>query len=255
MSEPVSGRIPAPAPGVALVTGASRGLGRYIADALEGAGWRVEGGSTEVAPVTDRAAVTAWVDDVVARRGRIDLLVNGAGVIDAEVGILDSDPDDWWRTLEVNVLGVYLMTWLVGRHMREAGGGRIINLNSGAGTAPRPQSSAYSVSKTALARVTGSTQIDGARHGIHAFDLSPGVVRTDMTASMTIHRDRTEWTDPSEVTSLVLSIASGELDAWAGRMVRAGVDRASELVRVAASGLSDTARTLTLERYGAPDPI
>jgi hypothetical protein len=76
-----------------------------------------------------------------------------------------------------------------------------------------------------------------------------------MTRSMTIHRDRTEWTDPSEVTSLVLAIASGELDAWAGRMVRAGVDRADELVSVAAAGLNDTARTLTLERYGADDPI
>ncbi len=244
-----------PEPGVALVTGGSRGVGRHIADALEAAGWVVERGSSTVAPVTDRAAVTGWVEDVLARRGRIDLLVNSAGVIDAEVGILDSDPDDWWRTMEVNVLGAYLLTWLVGRHMRAGGGGRIINLNSGAGTRPGTVSSSYNASKTALARITGSTEIDGAPHGIHAFDLAPGVVRTDMTGSMRVHDDRTDWTDPSEVTDLALAIAAGRLDAWAGRMVRAGVDRADDLVRIARSGLAASARTVTLERYSADDPM
>ncbi len=157
----------------------------------------MERGSTAVAPVTDRAAVTAWVDGVVVRRGRVDLLVNSAGVVDAGVDLLDSDPDDWWRTMEVNVLGAYLVTWVVGRHMREAGGGRIVNLNSGAGTRPGSVSSACHASKTALARITGSTDLAGAAHGIRALDLSPGVVRTDMTTSMPGHRDRTEWTPPS----------------------------------------------------------
>ena len=92
-------------PRVAVVTGASRGIGRHVADALEGAGWVVERGSTAVAPVTDRDAVERWVADVVARHGRLDLLVNNAGVIDAEVPLADSDPDEWWHTVEVNVRG------------------------------------------------------------------------------------------------------------------------------------------------------
>jgi NAD(P)-dependent dehydrogenase (short-subunit alcohol dehydrogenase family) len=244
-----------PVPSVAVVTGASRGIGRHVADALEEAGWVVERGSTSVAPVSDRAAVTSWVDEVVARQGRVDLLVNSAGVIDAEVGILDSDPDDWWRTMEVNVLGAYLMTRAVGRHMRLTGGGRIISLNSAAGTRPGRVASAYNASKTALARITGSTEIDGGASGIHAFDLSPGVVRTDMTLSMRVHDDRTEWTDPAEVVELVLAIASGDLDGWGGRMIRAGVDVPAELVRAARDGLSEQSRTITLLPYGDGDPL
>lgn len=240
---------------VAVVTGASRGIGRHVAEALERAGYAVERGSSSVAPVTDRGAVTAWVDGILARHGRIDLLVNNAGVIDAEVDILDSDPDDWWRTMEVNVLGAYLVTWVVGRQMREAGGGRIVNLNSGAGIRPGTVSSAYNASKTALSRITGSTDIAGSAHGIHAFDLLPGVVRTDMTTSMPVHRDRTEWTPPSDVTDMVLAIASGDLDAWSGRMVRAGVDTPAHLVELAAAGLRDRARTVTLVPYGEDDPL
>ena len=117
---------------VAVVTGASRGIGRHVANALEDAGYAVERGSSAVAPVTDRAALTAWVDEVVERHGRIDVLVNNAGVIDTEVDLFASDPDQWWHTQEVNVLGAYLMTWLVAPHMLAAGGGRIVNLNSGA---------------------------------------------------------------------------------------------------------------------------
>ena len=90
---------------VAIVTGASRGIGRFVADALEDAGYAVERGSSAVAPVTDRAALTAWVDEVVERQGRIDVLVNNAGVIDTEVDLFASDPEQWWHTQEVNVLG------------------------------------------------------------------------------------------------------------------------------------------------------
>ena len=107
---------------VAVVTGASRGIGRFVANALEDAGYAVERGSSAVAPVTDRAALTAWVDEVVERHGRIDVLVNNAGVIDTEVDLFASDPEQWWHTQEVNVLGAYLMTWLVAPHM--LGGGR-----------------------------------------------------------------------------------------------------------------------------------
>ena len=240
---------------VAVVTGASRGIGRHIADAVEEAGWIVERGSTYVAEVTDRTAVTSWVEEIIARHGRIDLLVNNAGVIDAEVGIFDSDPEDWWRTMEVNVLGPYLMTWAVGRQMRGAGGGRIINLNSGSATYPGGVSSAYTASKPALARLTGSTEIDGAASGIHAFDLAPGVVRTDMTLSMRAHDGRTDWTDPADVAELVLAIASGELDAWAGRMVRAGSDSLAELLRLGRERLEERARTIGLVGYGEQDPL
>lgn len=241
---------------VAVVTGGSRGIGRLVADALEETGYAVERGSSSVAPVTDRAALQAWVADIVDRHGRIDVLVNSAGVIDAEVDLFASDPDDWWQTLEVNVLGVYLTTWLVAPHMRAGGGGRIINLNSGAGTRAGTISTAYNVSKTAVARLTGSTELAGAAHGIRAFDLMPGVVDTDMTRGMRVHDGRTEWTAPQDVVDLVLALADGRLDAWSGRFLRAGIDTVASLTaRTAQEPLAPGDRTLALRPYGVEDPL
>jgi NAD(P)-dependent dehydrogenase (short-subunit alcohol dehydrogenase family) len=240
--------------GVVVVTGASRGIGAHAADAFEGAGYDVERGSRTVAEVTDRSAVDAWVADIVRRRGRIDVLVNNAGVIDTEVPIDRSNPDDWWRTIEVNVLGPYLVTRAVFPHMAVRGG-RIINLNSGSGTRAGEVASAYNTSKTALARITGSTHLAGRAHGIRAFDLAPGVVETDMTHSMEAHRGRTEWTDPAETAALMLALASGELDSWSGRMVRAGIDTVESLTARAAAGLSDADRTIGLIPWGSGDPL
>jgi NAD(P)-dependent dehydrogenase (short-subunit alcohol dehydrogenase family) len=240
---------------VAVVTGASRGIGHHLAEGLERAGFVVERGSRAVAEVTDRAAVERWVEDISGRRGRIDLLVNNAGVIDTEVSLEESDPDEWWRTMEVNVLGPYLVTRYVMPHMVAAGGGRVVNLNSGSGTRAGEVASAYNASKTALARITGSTHLSGAAHGIRAFDLAPGVVRTDMTLSMASHEGRTEWTSPQEVVDLVLALASGDLDAWSGRMVRAGADTPASLRERAAAGLDPDDRTITLVPWGSDDPL
>ncbi|WP_406831156.1 SDR family NAD(P)-dependent oxidoreductase [Pedococcus sp. KACC 23699] len=240
---------------VALVTGASRGIGRRLADAFEQAGYAVERGSREVADVTDRAAVDRWVDAVVARHGRIDVLINNAGVIDSEVPIHEADPDEWWHTMEVNVLGPFLVTRAVLPHMVAAGSGRVINLNSGAGVRPGAVASAYNVSKTALARLTGSTDLAGRDRGVFAFDLAPGIVRTDMTEAMVAHEGRTDWTDPGEVTALALALAAGEHDMWSGRMVRAGVDTAASLRDRATGGLDDADRTITLVPWGDDDPL
>lgn len=239
---------------VAIVTGASRGIGGHLADALETAGWVVERGSRAVAPVTERGAVESWVASILERHGRIDLLVNNAGVIDAEVGLLESDPDEWWEVVEVNVRGAYLVTWAVGRALRERAGStdglRVVNLNSGAARWAGEVASAYNLSKAALARLTGSTHLAG----IPCLDLMPGVVRTDMTESMVAHRDRTEWTDPAEVAALVLVFASGELDAWSGRFVRAGVDT-PESLDATSGGLGSNDRMLTLQPWGPDDPL
>jgi NAD(P)-dependent dehydrogenase (short-subunit alcohol dehydrogenase family) len=240
---------------VAVVTGASRGIGHHLAEALGDHGYVVERGSRAVADVTDRDAVEAWVADIVGRHGRVDLLVNNAGVIDAEVPLEDSDPDDWWSTVATNVLGPYLVTRAVLPHMLAARSGRVVNLNSGAGVRPSDVATAYNVSKTALARLTGSTHLSGLDRGVFAFDLAPGVVRTDMTLAMQAHHERTDWTEPQQVSALVLAMGDGRLDAWSGRMVRAGADTVESLVARAADGLRDVDRTITLVPWGDTDPL
>lgn len=235
---------------VAVVTGASRGIGRFLADALEDAGYAVERGSTAVAPVTDPAAVSAWVGDILERQGRVDLLINNAGVIDAEVDVLESDPDQWWSVVSTNLRGPYLLTRALGEALRRSGG-RVINVNSGSAFSGAEVASAYCASKAALHQLTSAT----VAAGIPCLDLMPGVVRTDMTLSMDSHRARAQWTDPAAVVELVLAFASGRLDDWSGRFVRAGADTVASLEQAAAHGLSPRARRLVLRPYGGEDPL
>jgi NADP-dependent 3-hydroxy acid dehydrogenase YdfG len=259
-----------------VVTGASRGIGAAIAAALAGDGYAVcllardgsavAGVAGEIGSrgaltmarsldVTDEVAVADAVDAVLSDWGRVDLLVNNAGSIEREVPLWESDVDQWWSVITTNVRGPFLMTRAVVPQMIAAGGGRVINLNSGAGNSERADLSAYSASKSALARITGSTHQAGWAHGIRAFDLAPGVVRTEMTLSMEMHRGRTEWTEPADVTNLVLALAGGELDAWSGRFVRAGVDTPAALRERAGLGMGDGVRTLRLRSWGASDPL
>lgn len=270
---------------VAIVTGASRGIGAITARALASHGYAVcllardgsaaatvaseieavgglrggrDGPGLAMArsvDVTDELAVSDAVDAVLSAWGRIDLLVNNAGAIEAELPLWEADVDQWWSVITTNVRGPFLMTRAIVPHMIAAGGGRIINVNSGAATAERADLSAYTASKSALARITGSTHRAGWAHGIRAFDLAPGVVRTEMTLAMRLHQGRTQWTDPRDVTNLVIALGSGELDAWSGRFVQARVDTPATLREQAAPGLDDDARTLRLRSWGPSDPL
>ncbi|QFG68815.1 SDR family NAD(P)-dependent oxidoreductase [Ornithinimicrobium pratense] len=255
---------------VAVITGASRGIGAHLTRALLGAGWHVaglsrSGGTPEgvegqpfesfTCDVTDEQAVEATVARVVERHGRIDLLVNNAGAIEPEVPLWEADVETWWRVMVINVRGPFLLTRAVVPHMIGAGGGRVINLNSGSGTRESALLTAYHASKSALARLTGGTALAGAEHGVLAFDLAPGVIESDMTHSMELHRGRTEWTDPEDLKALALAIADGELDGFNGRFVRAGTDDLDTLRERSRSGLAEGARMLRLRPWGNDDPV
>lgn len=253
-------------PRVALVTGASRGIGAILATALRENGWQVvglsrsggadpSGAETVACDVTDEAAVGAVVDGVIGEHGRIDLLVNNAGQVEAELPLWDADPDQWWQVMETNVRGPFLVTRAVVPHMIASGGGRVINLNSGSATRESPVLTAYHASKSALARLTGGVALAGAEHGVLAFDLAPGVIETDMTHSMRMHQDRTEWTSPADLTALALALADGELDGFSGRMVRAGADDLDVLREKSGRGLGEGERMLRLRPWGASDPL
>ena len=261
---------------VALVTGASAGIGRYLAEGLAAAGAtvigmartpdRIQAAMEEVerttgartvsvaADVTDRAAVDGMMATLrEGGLGRIHLLVNNAGAIDAaEVPLWESDPDQWWQVVESQVRGQFLLARAVVPGMVAAGGGRVIGLGSGLGTRGSDVYSAYSAGKSAQMRITEAIDLAGAAHGVRAFDLAPGVVDTAMTRAMPIHAERTEWTRPEDVVALAVAIAAGQLDAWSGRFLRAGADDLDTLRTTTPSG---AARRLRLRPYGDADPI
>ncbi|MGY1668860.1 SDR family NAD(P)-dependent oxidoreductase [Geodermatophilus sp. SYSU D00696] len=260
---------------VALVTGASAGIGRYLAEGLAARGAAVAGlarggdrlrtAMAEVAAatgartlavpadVTDAAAVDAAVAQVTRELGPVGLLVNNAGLIDAaEVPLWEADSDQWWSVVESQVRGPFLVARAVLPGMLAAGGGRVVGLASGISTRANPLYSAYSAGKTAQVRITESIDLAGAPHGVRAFDLAPGVVDTAMTRAMPMHAGRTDWTRPEDVVDLVVAIAAGELDHWSGRFFRAGVDALDTLRATTPAG---DARRLRLVPYGEGDPL
>ena len=140
-----------------------------------------------------------------------------------------AEPDDWWRTFEVNVLGVYLCCHAVAPGMIERGGGRIVNVASGAAYLPQPATSdtAYGASKAAVHRFSELLAAELAPSNVFVFSISPGLVKTEMTSrhSPTTRRGRRR----SARRTLVLALASGEFDALAGRYLHAEHDPPEKL--------------------------
>jgi NAD(P)-dependent dehydrogenase (short-subunit alcohol dehydrogenase family) len=183
---------------VAVITGASRGLGAGMAASFAGRGWRLglcarrrpEPGpaaeGTIIATsvdVADAEAVSAFADEVVERFGRIDLWVNNAGVLDPIGPLADADPASLRRHLEVNVLGTMHGAAAFARHVRSRpGGGLLVNVSSGAASTPYEGWSAYCGSKAAVDMVTAVLGREERATGLSVIALSPGVVDTDMQA-------------------------------------------------------------------------
>lgn len=186
---------------VIIVTGASRGIGAAAATALSRAGATVvliarpSTSLTEVALTIARAGGTissrecdvsdyqhfaSIVDEMIDRYGRIDTLVNNAGVIEPIASIADSDPAAWARNVTINLTGAYHAIRAVLPEMLEAGGGTIVNVSSGAAIRPLEGWSAYCSAKAGLHMLTRSIALETAGKGIRVFGFQPGTTDTDM---------------------------------------------------------------------------
>ena len=224
--------------GVALVTGGGRGIGANIARELADDGWSVVvaartrdqidavaeeiGGRAIELDVSDRESVERGV----AEAGEVELLVANAGVGGADGSTWETDPADWWRVFEINVLGVHLSCRAVIPGMLERGSGRIVITGSGAAYLPGSSSTSYPPSKAAVCRY-GETLANELRGRIPVFFFSPGLVKTEMTGGFGDDRD---WTPPELAPQLVHVLASGRADALAGRYIHAEHDDIEDLI-------------------------
>ena len=222
----------------ALVTGGGRGIGANIARALAADDWSVvvtARSRDEIDAVASEIGGRALEMDVSSREsvergfaeaGPVELLVANAGVGSRDGATWELDPADWWRTFEVNVLGVHLCCRAVIPGMLERGNGRIVITSSGASYLPGSKTTAYSASKAAVGRY-GETLNNELEGRIPVFFFSPGLVRTEMTSSF---GDDMPWTPPELAPELVRKLASGAYDALAGRYLHAEHDDVDDLL-------------------------
>lgn len=189
---------------VAIVTGAGRGLGRAMADALAEAGARVtvaartateldafvadqdKAGREALAcptDITDAAAVEALTEATVQRFGRVDILVNNSGIV-ATTPLLEQDPAEWDRVIATNLRGVYLATRAVGRHFVAQKSGKVVNIASNFALQGVAHHAAYSASKAGVIAFTRSMAIEWSRYGVQVNAIAPGYFATDLNAGM-----------------------------------------------------------------------
>ncbi len=245
---------------VAIVTGGGRGIGRAIAlrfaaegaavvlaatgrDALEETAAEIRGAGgralTSVTDVADEAAVTRLIASTLAGFGRLDVLVNNAGIAGPTAPIVELDRADWDRTLAINVTGAFLCSKHAVPHMIARGSGRVINITSIAGLIGYALRSPYAVSKWGMIALTRSLAIEVGEHGITVNAIAPGAVRGERVEAVIRNRaaalgraqDEIErefyveptalkrMIDPEEIAATALYLASDEARSITGETI------------------------------------
>ncbi len=231
---------------VALVTGASRGIGRAVARRLASDGVFVvaaargdhaepvvreilaDGGRAEavILDVTDRGMIEAMVKGARERHGRIDVLVNNAGIARDQL-LLRMKPDDWDAVLATNLTAVFACCQAVLRPMLKQRSGRIVNIGSVVGQTGNPGQANYAASKAGLVGFSKSLAQEVASRGITVNVVAPGLIETDMTRQLT-EQSQQNWTDriplgrlgsPDDVASAVRFLVSDEASYITGHVL------------------------------------
>ena len=190
---------------VVIVTGASRGIGAAAAIELAARGARVVAAARNASAcsdvleqignnggeafavscdVSDYSAVEKMISETLERFGKIDALVNNAGIVDPIGMIEDTDPEAWARNISVNLVGVYNGTRAVLGKFYDQGHGTIINISSGAAHNPLEGWSAYCSGKAGVYMMTRATAHEAGEKGIRVYGFAPGVVDTDMQVNI-----------------------------------------------------------------------
>jgi NAD(P)-dependent dehydrogenase (short-subunit alcohol dehydrogenase family) len=195
--------------GVALVTGASRGIGEETAVALARDGFDValaarsvddlervagrcaeHGGRTALVPtdVTDQEAVRAMVGRTVSELGRLDVLVNNAGGTRFTAPLTDTRPEGFEKVLRLNLVAVFWALQEAGRVMAGQGGGAVVNMASVAGLVALPTNVSYGAAKAGLVSLTKTAAAEWGRAGVRVNAVAPGWIKTELNRFM--------WEDP-----------------------------------------------------------
>ena len=187
---------------VVAITGASRGIGAAAARVFAGAGWRVallartEAEITAIAAtlgddamalrcdVADWTSVQTALQTVVARWGRLDTLINNAGVIEPISRLEDVDPALWGQAIDINLKGVMHGMRAAIPVLKQQGGGTIITVSSGAAHNPLEGWSAYCAAKAGAAMLTRAAHLEEGANGLRIMGMSPGTVATDMQVAI-----------------------------------------------------------------------
>jgi NAD(P)-dependent dehydrogenase (short-subunit alcohol dehydrogenase family) len=242
---------------VALVTGGSRGIGLGVARALAGAGFDVaiNGRRPEAdiadalaelrklgadalycqADVADVDAHGPMLDAIVQRFGRLNVLVNNAGVApDVRADVLDATPESFDRLIRINLRGPYFLTQKFARRLIEqrkadpAFTGSIVNVSSVSATMASVNRGDYSISKAGVAMATKVWAARLGEFGIPVYEVRPGIIRTDMTAGVTEKYDamiaagafvEPRWGEPEDIGRAVAVFASGQLTYATGAVL------------------------------------
>lgn len=240
---------------VALVTGGSRGIGRGISLALARAGWRVAVNYRGNAAAADDTLAAIWqtgsggiavqadlssaddrarmVDHILAEYGRIDLLVNNAGMAPRQrVDMLQMTEDSYDEVMAVNLKGPFFLTQMVANRMIELQGTveapKIINIGSLSAYASSPNRAEYCISKAGMGMMTALFADRLAEHGINVYEVRPGIIETDMTSGVKEKYDTLisggltpikRWGVPDDVAKIVVALADGTLPFSTGEII------------------------------------